>query len=162
MRDELLQKALNLCYYYLKFRPRTEREIREYLKRKAQRFRFDDDVMTAALEELKNQGLINDADFVRWYVQGKLTTAHRSLAFVRSSLIKLGIPKLLLSEYLEREHIDDEGAAHEALAGRWKRWILFDPRTRQRKALQFLTGRGFSYSTAKKALESVRNEADEQ
>lgn len=153
MNDESLQKALNLSYFYLKFRPRTEQEIRDYLARKAQRFHFDESTIHVAVDRLKEEKLINDEEFISLYIRSKLTISHQSLNLIRSKLLKLGISKHLITEYFEKEEIDELEPAYQAIVRKWERWSGLDPTARRQKAYQFLVRRGFSYTIAKQAVE---------
>lgn len=153
MNDESLQKALNLCYFYLKFRPRTEKEIRDYLARKAQRFHFEQTSIDEAVSRLKEEKLINDEEFISLYIRSKLVVSHQSLNLVRSNLVKLGISKELIAEHLEKEEIDELEPAFEAIVRKWDRWKGLELHARRQKAYQFLMRRGFSYGIAKQAVQ---------
>ena len=58
------KKALSLALKYLALRSRSETELKTYLDRK----KFDRDVITSVLNELKSYGYINDIQFTKDFV----------------------------------------------------------------------------------------------
>lgn len=66
--NETLQKAKNYCFLLLKFRPRSEKEIYNSLKRK----KFDEEVILAVCKSLKSSGFIDDKSFAKAWIGSRL------------------------------------------------------------------------------------------
>ncbi len=66
--QDLLQKALNQAYFFLKFRMRTEKEIRVFLSKKAKKYHWPTEVINQVLMILKEEKLIDDRQFIKIFV----------------------------------------------------------------------------------------------
>lgn len=157
--QEDVAKALNRSYFYLKFRPRTEREVRDYLAKKSEKFyHWQPEVIDQAIEELKNQDLINDYKFVEAFVSSRTAIKPKGEFALRQELMKYRIAKNIVDDFFAEEPVAEEESARRALTLRWSRYRGMDKRTRFEKAVQFLLRRGFSFSTAKKTIAELEGE----
>ena len=147
--NELFQKALNYAYFYLKFRNRTEKEIYRYLKKKAKRFHWTETTTMAVIKTLKEQGPVDDKKFVQWFVNQRNLFKPKSGFVLKNELIKLGVTKELVDEYLSDHPQNEEGLAYKTLRPRWQRFTTLSSRERFQKAGQFLLRRGFSFDVVK-------------
>lgn len=152
--QEDVAKALNRSYFYLKFRPRTECEMRDYLTKKSEKFyHWEPEVIDLAIEELKSQDFINDYKFIESFVAARTAIKPKGEFALRQELTKRGVAKDILDDFFAEEPVAEEELARHALTPRWSRYRGLDKRTRFEKAVQFLMRRGFSFSTAKKVIE---------
>ena len=147
-----LQSALNSAYFYLKFRPRTKKEVERNLQKKSQKYGWSDETIQQALTYLEEQKLINDREFIQLYVESRIKIKPKSTYALRNELTKAGIAKELLDEYFAEHEQNEEALAYEALKNRWPRYGHLDKKTRFQKAASFLTNRGFSFDTIKKTI----------
>lgn len=155
MMDEeqkLLDRAKNLAYFYLKIRPRTEKEIVDYLSKKKKRHKLTDEIIHKTTDSLKKEKLIDDTAFIQWHVDRRSRAKPKSRMLLTQELIKYGVPKELITNFFEDQQLDEEPLAKKALAPRWARWIRFPKEKRFQKAASFLTRRGFSYGVIKKSI----------
>lgn len=151
-KDEDLQKALNLSYFYLKFRPRTKKELRDYLTRKAKRYHWSAQIVEEALSSLDEQGLIDDLAFVLWFVEQRSKRKPKSTFLLRRELLGFGVPKETINLYFDTHAHDDLIQAKKALSARWERLGRYSQKDRFKKAVAFLTRRGFSFAVIKKTI----------
>lgn len=159
MSDEhAVQNALNSAYYFLKFRPRTKTEVERNLKKKAAVYKWSETVIQKTLTHLEEVNMINDRDFVDWFVTQRNKSKQKSDFALRSELIKLGVPKDLLDEYFAEHEQNEEELAYEALRKRWTRFQHYDKDTRFKKTAAFLMSRGFSFDVIKSALRKLEEE----
>jgi regulatory protein len=149
---KLFQKALNFAYFYLKFRSRTEREIVLYLQKKAEKYGFTPEVIQSVVEDLKHNDLINDAEFVKMYVESKTKSKPTGANVLKMELMRLGVQKDFLIEHFEDSPVDESQQAMQALEKRWHRFSTLDQKKRFEKAASFLMRRGFSFDTVKKTI----------
>lgn len=150
-REKLL-KALNLSYFYLKIRLRTEHEMRVYLTKKSKKYSFSAEIIEEAIADLKNQGLINDEEFVRWFVERKYASQKKAAFVLKRELARFGVPKNTIDAYFDENTIDEEGGAGRAISSKWRVWATLDRRTRFEKAASYLSRRGFNYDIIKKTI----------
>ena len=150
--DKLYLKALNLSYFYLNFRPRTYKEIEEYLQKKAAKFKFDEKTISKAIKSLQQDNLINDQKFIEWFVEIKTTRRPISKFLIKQKLLKHGVEKQLIDEYLEKNTVDELKLAKIALEKRWLRFKNLPKKEKFQKTASFLGRRGFSYDIIKKTI----------
>lgn len=149
---EQLNKALNLSYFLLKFRPRTKKEIEVYLKKKSQKHSFTPDDIQSAIQTLDEQGLIDDKEFIDWFVKSRINQKQKSEWVLKRELAQHGVQKELIGDYFQQKPIDEEAMVFKALSQRWSRWQSLSILTRFKKAADFLLRRGFKFELIKKAI----------
>lgn len=149
-----IEKAVSLCYFFLKFRPRTEQEIIRYLERKSLRFHFNNEIIQNAISQLKQDGFIDDKKFVKMYVANRNLLKPRSAFLLKRELSHLGIQKNLIEEYFSQNEMDEAGIAFDLLK-RKESLKRLDKKTRFNKAISYLLRKGFTYDVAKKAFSSI-------
>lgn len=157
MNQEKLNKALNLCYFFLKFRPRTKGEIKKYLQKKQAKYHFSDETIKEAIVILEEEGLINDVQFTEWFVKGRIARRPKSEWVLRRELKKYGVEDELIDDYFFKKPIDNEELADHALSQKWRRFKNLEKFARFKKASSFLLRRGFGFAVAKKAIKKLES-----
>lgn len=150
-----VQKALNYAYFYLKFRPRSKKEIVDYLTKKAVRFGWPKEAVEKAVEDLIKEKLIDDYQFIDWYINAKSKSKPKSRYLFTQELARYGIQKDLSDEFFDKNPIDEDVAVVRALQSRWSRWRTLDKQERYKKAAGFLLRRGFRYDQIKKTIADI-------
>src|SRR5437016_118934 len=84
-------EALELAYRYLNRRERTVAEVRRYLIARG----IEPGEVEAAIRELAEQGVLDDARFARLFVQDKRTLEHWGADRIRRGLESRGIDREL-------------------------------------------------------------------
>jgi regulatory protein len=84
-----VEQALTLAYAYLNRRDRTVAELHVYLCKRG----IQDDVARAAVDELRDQGYLDDDRFARLFAQDKRHLEQWGNDRVRRTLIGRGIPE---------------------------------------------------------------------
>lgn len=153
--DEELQSALNVAYFYLKFRPRSRKEVETYLIKKSTLFNWSEEIVGRALKSLERNKYINDQSFVEWFVSSRNSSKQKSEYLLRGELLRFGIDKSLLDIFFAENTQDDVTLATQALQTRWNRFQELSPRDRLQKAAVFLQRRGFSWETIKKVVDKL-------
>jgi len=157
METEDLRRLLNFAYFYLKFRPRTKKEVKDHLLKKIKTRHWSTSEVDLALKKLEDQSFINDEAFVTWFVEQRNKSKPKSEFAIRRELRRFGIEQEKIDKYFEKNLLDEESLAHKALVPRWKRLKSFDKRKRFEKASRFLLSRGFSYDILRKTIERLEN-----
>lgn len=154
--EEYLQQALSKAYFFLKFRPRSEKEMMEYFGKKARRFKWSQETIDRAIATLKEYSYIDDKAFVDWYVSSSLKLKIKSEKLIKNELIhKFGINKFLIEDFFAFNKVSDIESAIKLLSRRWSRLKKYDKKDRFKKSAEFLSRRGFSYDAIKKAFEEL-------
>jgi len=151
-----MEKALAIAYRYLSFRPRTIVEVEKYLQKKALKYLFTSGEIAAALELLKDQGYLNDLEFIKSFVNSRNLLKPKSRRVLEMELRKLGISQMDIDSFFSDNSTDEDELAQNALKKKIKSLSLI-PEEKKRfvKAISFLQRRGFSYDVAKKVYSDL-------
>ncbi|KKQ24495.1 MAG: Regulatory protein RecX [Candidatus Roizmanbacteria bacterium GW2011_GWC2_37_13] len=156
MNDDLLA-LLNKAYFFLKFRPRSEKEVRDYLYKKIKSKHWSRDDAEKVIGELRKEDLIDDEKFVAWFVRSRTTLKPKGERLLKRELKQKGVSDELIEKYFSENIIDEESLAFKILEKRWLRFKNLDSRKRFEKSTRFLMSRGFSFDLCKSAFEKLEN-----
>lgn len=149
---ELLGKCLKAAMLYLSYRPRSEAEIRQRLYRRS----FDSDTVQKTVIWLREQRLIDDMAFARFWVENRLLFKPLSQKLLSRELWQKGVAKEIMDEVTQ--DVDDKVNALKAGRKRVRHLAALDyPEFRFRLA-NYLRRRGFSYDTINFAVEHLWRE----
>ena len=150
-REDLL-KALNYAYFYLKFRPRSKKELTDYLNKKAKRWKWPEKLVDQAIKELEELELIDDRKFIEWFVEQRSAVKPKAVFVLKRKLMQFGIPKETIDTYFDSNQMDEVAMALKASRFRWQQYKSLDRQERFKKISGFLTRRGFRYDVIKKTI----------
>jgi regulatory protein len=143
--QQQLRAALAKAYRLLAIRARSEKELREALKRAE----FAEDVIAAAIAECKQQRFIDDANFARQFIQSRLRNRPMGRTRLAVELRQKGIDAATIAAALDEALTAEEQVelANELAEKQRQRLAnLPPPKARQRLA-DFLRRRGFDWET---------------
>ena len=146
------QRCLNAAYRYLSYRPRSESEVRERLQRRG----FDGDCTEAVMAKLREQGLVDDVAFARFWKENRESFSPRSQRLTRLELKRKGV----VSDVIDRvvDAVDDGDSAYRAALDRVRRLPLSDYQSFRRRLGEYLKRRGFGYEVINHTVERVWQE----
>jgi regulatory protein len=146
LREDERRRAYESAVRFLAYRPRSERELSDRLRRKALPHHAIDD----AVGRLRKLGYLDDAAFARFWTDSRQAARPSARWLVASELKRKGIDDEIVGG--ATEELDDEEAAYAAAARR-ARTLRDDDYERYRERLgRFLTQRGFSYDVARRTI----------
>jgi len=145
-RDKLYNKALK----FLSYRPRSEREVRDYLEKKG----GDTKIVEEITGKLKKQNLVDDHAFTTWWIEQRSRFRPKGKHLLWLELLKKGIKKEIIEDSLfsEKEELD---LAKKAAGKKVKSYKNLEPLEFRRKMTAFLARRGFNWGVIKKVLEEI-------
>lgn len=146
------ERALQGCLALIARRARSRTEIRQYLRR----HEVDPAVAERVLGRLDEQGLADDAEFARAWVENRLALHPRSGRALRQELRLKGISPELAAQALAG--IDEEGTARRLARSKAERWRDCEQREFERRLGSYLARRGFSYEIIRSVLEGLYGE----
>jgi len=156
--SQSFSQALNLAYFYLKFRPRTEREITRYLEKKKNN--FTSEIIKKVIAQLKEQGYVDDEKFIKLFITQRNKLKPKSTFALSRELQQLGVNRELIDAFFEQNQQNEANLALLALQKKIQTFSRLDSKTRFKKAISFLLRRGFSYEVAKETYCLVWNSLD--
>jgi regulatory protein len=128
---------------WLMLRPRSQKELRDYLYRK----KLDSDEAELWLAEFQKKGYQNDKSFSKWWVEQR-RNKKRSSNFIRSELKTKGIHNDLIIEAINESAVDDKLALIDLI----KKLKLKTKYQDEKKLLEYLMRQGYGYSLIKEVL----------
>ncbi len=152
-----MDKAKQLAFFYLKFRDRTVKEMRDYLLKKQKRFQYANEDIEAVITFLKENNYLNDLRYVENFVRIKVEVKPQGEKKLKFSLKRRGVSDDLLNTFFLNEEIDEETAAKEALSKKWQKFSQLEHQKQFEKAARFLAARGFSYGIIKKTIAELQS-----
>ncbi|OGO01369.1 MAG: hypothetical protein A2Y90_04340 [Chloroflexi bacterium RBG_13_52_12] len=148
------QRCFNAATRFLGYRPRSESEIRQRLLRHG----FDDDVAEKTLARLKEQGLVDDTAFARFWIENREAFSPRSQRLTKLELKRKGLNADIIEQAASA--VNDRDSAYRAALSRMRRLTAADYQTFRRRLGQYLGRRGFSYSVISEITERVWKEQE--
>jgi regulatory protein len=149
--SKLLEKVIN----YINVRPRSTKEVRDYLVLKRG---IDKEEANAILNKLEEKGYLSDENFANWYIENRLNFGVHGENKIRSELFKKGVSKSIIESVLSKLLKTNEGQADqqekikEFITKNIKTIKYSDKNQLKQKLIQRLASRGFSYSDIIKAI----------
>jgi len=149
--EERKKEAKDVALKFLSFRRRTEKQVKEKLKEKE----FDEKIIEATIDKLKEFDLINDLEFATCWVKDRLAYKPRGKKLLKQELWKKGIKKEIIEQVTEELCRDEDKSALELVEKIKKRYKNLEPKVAKRRMYSLLLRRGFSYETTQKALSQM-------
>lgn len=140
----LYNKVLSL----ISRRPRTEKEIRDYLNKNE----AGQTVAESMIIKLKEHKFLDDEAFTKWFIEQRSAFRPKGKTALVAELRQKGIDRELISDTFENEPIDELHLAKSALAKKLRQFERLPPDKRKEKIIGFLSRRGFSWDTVKHIL----------
>ncbi|HUV51861.1 MAG TPA: RecX family transcriptional regulator [Dehalococcoidia bacterium] len=154
--DDLLHRSLNSALRYLSPRPRSEAEVRNRLRRQG----FEAHTIQQVIAKLKEQKLIDDADFARFWRENRENFRPRSRRFIEFELRQKGVDAETAAEITAG--LDDELNAYKAAQKKLGSLKGLDYHNFRNRLSAFLKQRGFSYEVINRIINRVWQEQTSQ
>lgn len=143
------QPALQFAYRLLRYRGRSERELRERLSIKG----FDEKAVTKVIRTLVSQGFLDDRRLAVSLKRYAEETKHLGVWGMRRFLKERGIPREIIEETVK--DIDEAGTAQRVIEKKMTVLGKYPEERMIRKLYGILLRRGYSTETIRKALGSL-------
>jgi len=145
-KTAVLDKAMMRSLDYLARRPRSEWEVRDYLRRKE----YDSPTIDTILSKLSNYGYIDDVKFAQAWVSNRRLLKPTSLRRLRQELAQKHVSREDVEKALEDDEGDESIVLLELIQKKQQQSRYQD----QQKLIAYLLRQGFNYSDVKAALET--------
>ncbi len=135
-------------------RPRSEKEIRDYLLKK----KASSDISSAVIAKVQEQRFQNDLEFARWWVQSRTRYKAKSNLIIKMELRQKGVNDEIITFALSEKTDDYKTDLEKAglIAKKYLKRILTLPKNDQyRRMSSYLSQKGFDYDTIRRVIDDI-------
>jgi regulatory protein len=157
---EELTKLFDKVLHFLSYRPRSEKEIKDYLTKKIsqeQKISFSEAKESLLIkkisDKLKKYKYINDEEFSKWLISS-IVLKKKGPRAARVEFIKKGLPKDIVDEALSKFPNQKE-IAKKAIEKKLKLWQKLSNLDFKKKVYRYLASRGFDWEIIKEVFASI-------
>lgn len=150
IKETIFAKLLDAGLRFLSLRPRSEKEVVDYLARKIsakENVKFNDALNSPLIDKvlvrLKKYKYINDREFAKWWLTSRVHEKKGPKA-VKYELFKKGIDKETI-ELTINNFPNQKALAAKAIEKKLARWQKLPNFELKKKVYQFLGSRGFDF-----------------
>lgn len=147
-REQAMQQAL----LFLSYRARSEKEIRQNLKKHG----YPEDAIEYVMTRLRENRLANDNEFAQAWVENRNTFRPRSRRVLTMELRQKGLDEETVKEAVA--NVDEDALAYETARKRAPRLASLEWSEFRRKLSEHLARRGFPYSVVTSVVTRIWNE----
>lgn len=154
--DESLafDRYFNLSLRFLSYRPRSEKEVFDYLKKKSTKApSLSEHTIARIMARLIELKFINDLEFARFWI----TNRKKGLRILKIELSQKGISRDIIDNVLSEfdTSVKEEDLIKKLIKKKKKSLTKENPRKAFEKMVAFLLRKGFDYDFIKKHLNDV-------
>jgi regulatory protein len=128
---------------WLALRPRSERELRDYLRKKS----VDEDLQIKLIETAQRYNWQNDEQFTRWWIEQR-TRKQRSKTYIKNELRSKGVS----NEIINTAFAGSDFSEHDQLVTIIAKKRTLAKFTDDKKLIEYLMRQGYRYSDIVDAL----------
>jgi regulatory protein len=125
-------------------RPRSEWEMREYLKRKG----YEQEQSDTILNKLSSRNYIDDLDFAKRWVESRRLLKSTSKRRLIQELRAKRVADDIINQVLDADETDEQAVLRELIAKKRSQTRYQDPQ----KLMQYLVRQGYNYDDIKTVL----------
>src|SRR5215204_2329751 len=155
---EQASRATEAALVFLGYRPRSEKEVRDRLRRGG----YDQEAIDHAISRLHEWRYLDDADFARRWVENRTTHRPRGKRLLQQELRHKGIDTETAREAIDDADLDETGAAEALARRRLPAYAGDEPAAIRRRLGAYLARRGYGYDVIRVALDRALGEAEDE
>jgi len=140
------QKVLDRLLIFATLRPRSEKEIHNWMIRK----KVNENIKKGLIDRIKNLDLLDDRKFARWWVDQRVAFKNKSSRDLDYELRSKGVAKDIIKEILAETQVDELGSAKHLIEKNSYKWSHFSGIIAIRKKRIFLARKGFTWDVIRK------------
>ena len=150
--EDARERAIQQALLFLSYRARSESEIRKNLRK----HEISEEIIEETIARLRQDGLANDNQFARAWVENRAAFRPRSRRLMAMELRQKGLDEETASAALQE--VNDEALAYEAAQKKAARFAKLEWQEYRKKLSDFLARRGFSYAVIAPIVTKLWNE----
>jgi regulatory protein len=147
-------RATEAALVFLSYRPRSEKEVRDRLRRGG----YEQDAIEHAIARLHEWRYLDDADFARRWVENRTAHRPRGRRLLQQELRHKGIDGEIARDAIDDADLDETGAAEALARRRLPSYAGDEPAAIRRRLGAYLARRGYGYDVIRIALDRALGE----
>lgn len=140
---DVVEKARQVAYRLLEYRPRSCAEVEQHLRQKG----FAADVISAVVIRLQEASLLDDEAFARYWIEQREAFKPRSRMALQQELLQKGVARAVIDTVLA--DLDETDTARRAAEAHMARIANLPEEVFRLQLGRFLQRRGFHYDIIK-------------
>ena len=152
------EKLINASIRYVSFRPRSEKEFRDFLVRKLKKSKtYAPSLVDRAIERMRELGYVDDEKFALWWIEQRQHFKPKGQRVVSAELGAKGVSRSVIAAIFAREsnNLHAITLATRALEKKLPIWHTFPLLVQKKKAYDFLYRRGFDTDTISRVVDAL-------
>lgn len=146
-----IEKVYARVLRFAALRPRSEKEIKFWFRRKG----INAQDALVVFNRLKRLKLADDEAFAKWWVLQRSQFRPKGKIGLTAELKQKGVDREIIEKTLGSQEISEKELAREAAVKKLARLSRLPVEKKREKLLSFLGRRGFSWETAKAAVDEI-------
>lgn len=153
-------RLMDLAMRYLSYRPRSVKEVENYLASKiakSEQIKFreakESRQIPIIVQKLKRYKYLNDRQFAKWFLASRAKSNPKGLSYVKMELKLKGISGDIIEGLVVRS--SELELAKKAVVKKLKRWQAQPLLDFKKKFYSYLKTRGFSYDTIRELFANL-------
>lgn len=135
------QNLVDSAFRLISFRPRSEKEIADFLQKKNSR------LAETVLARMRELGYVDDVKFAQWWIEVRQGRKPKGMQLIIHELLSKGVAREIVEQVLSSEIGNQEELAKKALDRKIR--TVQD----KKKLMDYLLRRGFDARTARHAID---------
>jgi regulatory protein len=132
------------AFEWLMIRPRSARELTDYLRKK----QADDELIQRILSDAQKRNYQNDTAFAKWWVEQRRNGKQRSARYITQELASKGVSREIITEVLAENETSDIDTLRILITKKRRSARYAD----DQKLIEYLARQGYSFSLIKEVL----------
>lgn len=151
------EKAVEAALTFVAYRPRSEREVRDRLRRRE----FKPDAIDYAIEKMRGWNYLDDRAFAEFWVENRTEHSPRGRRALQAELSAKGIDRAVVGDVLETTDLHEAESALDLARKRLRSLSNLDEATQKRRLGAFLGRRGYGWDVIKPVFAELFSPSDE-
>lgn len=146
------EKFYNKALRFLSFRPRSEKEIRDYLQKK----KTEELLIEGIVNKLKEQKFLNDEEFAKMWIENRMRFKPRSLRLIKIELKQKGINKETIEKLVQSSESrvqSDQEMARKIIEKKIKKYQDLPKQEVYQKLGRILAQKGFAWDIIRQGID---------
>ena len=156
MYQDTFQNCLTTAYRYLTYRPRSEWEIKNRLRRRG----CSSEIIAKVVTKLNEQNLLDDIAFAEFWRDSRMSHKPKSRRLIAKELSEYHVNDDIIKQTIAS--IDDERSAYLLGCAKIRSLAHLDRVVIERRLINYLKYRGFTFEIIKRITYRLLKEKEEE